>query len=226
MWRWPSLLWRRTVNGGWGDPHPVLICTFTFPLKVSIVMTSQNFRRCSSFLLPTSHLRLEFCVMGFLTKVSLPFLGLLIALQVRPPEVGPPSCSPHWPFSLIGATGSQGSGAPVGLRLHGTAFCSTGQLLGFLPAPHRRLPVRGLTCALWLSLCRTHPPAPGNAAAPERLEALKYQRIKKPKKSSKGSSKSKKRSGKWREAPRSSLSPLPAMITGLFASGPPTWGCL
>ncbi|MXQ88858.1 hypothetical protein E5288_WYG012198 [Bos mutus] len=40
----------------------------------------------------------------------------------------------------------------------------------------------------------THPPAPGNAAAPERLEALKYQRIKKPKKSSKGSSKSKKRS--------------------------------
>ncbi|KAJ1066146.1 hypothetical protein K5549_018273, partial [Capra hircus] len=41
---------------------------------------------------------------------------------------------------------------------------------------------------------RTHPPAPGNAAAPERLEALKYQRIKKPKKSSKGSSKSKKRS--------------------------------
>uniref|UniRef100_A0A8C9M903 Protein turtle homolog B n=1 Tax=Panthera tigris altaica TaxID=74533 RepID=A0A8C9M903_PANTA len=40
----------------------------------------------------------------------------------------------------------------------------------------------------------THPPAPGHAAAPERLEALKYQRIKKPKKSSKGSSKSKKRS--------------------------------
>ncbi|XP_034789977.3 protein turtle homolog B isoform X2 [Pan paniscus] len=40
----------------------------------------------------------------------------------------------------------------------------------------------------------TLPPAPGNAAAPERLEALKYQRIKKPKKSSKGSSKSKKRS--------------------------------
>ncbi|KAL8173700.1 UNVERIFIED_CONTAM: hypothetical protein K2H54_017048, partial [Gekko kuhli] len=31
-----------------------------------------------------------------------------------------------------------------------------------------------------------------NAAAPERLEALKYQRIKKPKKPSKGSSKSKK----------------------------------
>uniref|UniRef100_A0A5F8A254 Protein turtle homolog B n=1 Tax=Macaca mulatta TaxID=9544 RepID=A0A5F8A254_MACMU len=40
----------------------------------------------------------------------------------------------------------------------------------------------------------TLPPAPENAAAPERLEALKYQRIKKPKKSSKGSSKSKKRS--------------------------------
>ncbi|XP_041512913.1 protein turtle homolog B isoform X2 [Microtus oregoni] len=38
------------------------------------------------------------------------------------------------------------------------------------------------------------PPAPGNAAVPERLEALRYQRIKKPKKSSKGSSKSKKRS--------------------------------
>ncbi|KAB1255065.1 hypothetical protein Cadr_000028681 [Camelus dromedarius] len=46
---------------------------------------------------------------------------------------------------------------------------------------------------------RSHPlltqtPAPGNAAVPERLEALKYQRIKKPKKSSKGSSKSKRRS--------------------------------
>ncbi|XP_039352499.1 protein turtle homolog B isoform X7 [Mauremys reevesii] len=38
-------------------------------------------------------------------------------------------------------------------------------------------------------------PSPsGNAAAPERLEALKYQRIKKPKKSSKGSSKSRKQS--------------------------------
>ncbi|XP_028931247.1 protein turtle homolog B [Ornithorhynchus anatinus] len=40
----------------------------------------------------------------------------------------------------------------------------------------------------------TCPSASGNAAAPERLEALKYQRIKKPKKSTKGSSKSKRRS--------------------------------
>ncbi|XP_010001193.1 PREDICTED: protein turtle homolog B [Chaetura pelagica] len=38
------------------------------------------------------------------------------------------------------------------------------------------------------------PPSSGDAAAPERLEALKYQRIKKPKKSSKGSSKSGKQS--------------------------------
>ncbi|XP_014399136.1 PREDICTED: protein turtle homolog B, partial [Myotis brandtii] len=51
----------------------------------------------------------------------------------------------------------------------------------------------------------THPPAPGNAAAPERLEALKYQRIKKPKKSSKGSSKSKKRS----DGPASQAQQLP-----------------
>ncbi|XP_051690467.1 protein turtle homolog B isoform X1 [Oryctolagus cuniculus] len=51
------------------------------------------------------------------------------------------------------------------------------------PEPPTTLPTSG-----------TLPPAPGNAAAPERLEALKYQRIKKPKKSSKGSSKSKKRS--------------------------------
>lgn len=133
------------------------------------------------------------------------------------PRWAPRGCSSHWPFSLPGATESQGSGALVGLGLHGTALCPTGQLLGFLPAPLRRLPVRGLTRALCLSLCRTHPPAPGNAAAPERLEALKYQRIKKPKKSSKGSSKSKKRSGKWQEAPRSSLSTLPAIIMGLFA---------
>ena len=55
-----------------------------------------------------------------------------------------------------------------------------------------------LTCASLIVPSRTHPPAPGHAAAPERLEALKYQRIKKPKKSSKGSSKSKKRSGKRR----------------------------
>ncbi|KAK1328455.1 hypothetical protein QTO34_012028 [Cnephaeus nilssonii] len=54
-------------------------------------------------------------------------------------------------------------------------------------------------------LNRTHPPAPGNAAAPERLEALKYQRIKKPKKSSKGSSKSKKRS----DGPASQAQQLP-----------------
>ncbi|CAK7317270.1 Protein turtle homolog B [Vulpes lagopus] len=51
----------------------------------------------------------------------------------------------------------------------------------------------------------THPPAPGNAATPERLEALKYQRIKKPKKSSKGSSKSKKRS----DGPASQAQQLP-----------------
>lgn len=112
----------------------------------------------------------------------------------------------------------------MGPGLHGTALCPTGRLLGFLPAPLRRLPVRGLTRALRLSLCRTHPPAPGNAAAPERLEALKYQRIKKPKKSSKGSSKSKKRSGKWWEAPRSPLSTSPVMIVGLFPLGPPSLG--
>lgn len=51
------------------------------------------------------------------------------------------------------------------------------------PEPPTTLPTSGIL-----------PPAPGNAAVPERLEALRYQRIKKPKKSSKGSSKSKKRS--------------------------------
>ncbi|KAJ6656026.1 hypothetical protein lerEdw1_004431, partial [Lerista edwardsae] len=39
---------------------------------------------------------------------------------------------------------------------------------------------------------RKRPPPARNPAASERLEALKYQRIKKPKKPSKGSSKSKK----------------------------------
>lgn len=76
-----------------------------------------------------------------------------------------------------------------------------------------------LTCASLIVPSRTHPPAPGNAAAPERLEALKYQRIKKPKKSSKGSSKSKKRSGKWRIL----SSPLSADIVRLFGSGSHLW---
>lgn len=69
-----------------------------------------------------------------------------------------------------------------------------------------------LTCASPIFPSRTHPPAPGNAAAPERLEALKYQRIKKPKKSSKGSSKSKKRSGKWWRRPALSLPSSPCHL--------------
>lgn len=65
------------------------------------------------------------------------------------------------------------------------------------PIPHRGRPAArawpGATdgaCLLFLP--RKRPSPPGDAAAPERLEALKYQRIKKPKKSSKGSSKSRK----------------------------------
>ena len=79
------------------------------------------------------------------------------------------------------------------------------------PAPPPKLLVYELTCASPIVPSRTHPPAPGNAAAPERLEALKYQRIKKPKKSSKGSSKSKKRSGKCGAARHPSL-PTPTCL--------------
>ncbi|XP_069080556.1 protein turtle homolog B [Pleurodeles waltl] len=49
------------------------------------------------------------------------------------------------------------------------------------------------------------PPPPGIGAAPERLEALRYQRIKKPKKSTKGPSKSRKRS----DDSASQVQPLP-----------------
>lgn len=81
----------------------------------------------------------------------------------------------------------------LGLRSPGL-HPSMGQLFGFLPALFQSSLIWELTCASLIVPCRTLPPASGNAAAPERLEALKYQRIKKPKKSSKGSSKSKKRS--------------------------------
>ena len=91
------------------------------------------------------------------------------------------------------------------------ALPSPGQLLGFLQLLLQSSLVCVLTCASPIVPSRTHPPAPGNAAAPERLEALKYQRIKKPKKSSKGSSKSKKRSGKCGEACHPSL-PTPTCL--------------
>lgn len=77
---------------------------------------------------------------------------------------------------------------------------SMGSPLAFFQ-PSSKAPFWELTCASLIVPCRILPPAPGNAAVPERLEALRYQRIKKPKKSSKGSSKSKKRSGKWWEVP-------------------------
>uniref|UniRef100_A0A8C0EUT3 Immunoglobulin superfamily member 9B n=1 Tax=Bubo bubo TaxID=30461 RepID=A0A8C0EUT3_BUBBB len=67
------------------------------------------------------------------------------------------------------------------------------------PIPHRGHPEArtwpgAADGACLLFLPRKHPSPSGDAAAPERLEALKYQRIKKPKKSSKGSSKSRKQS--------------------------------
>lgn len=60
--------------------------------------------------------------------------------------------------------------------------------------PEARTWLRVSDGACLLFLPRKRPSPSGDAAAPERLEALKYQRIKKPKKSSKGSSKSRKQS--------------------------------
>ncbi|XP_017593845.1 PREDICTED: protein turtle homolog B [Corvus brachyrhynchos] len=65
--------------------------------------------------------------------------------------------------------------------------------IGRLPArsdPALKRDVAALDSSGWFS--RKCPSPPGDAAAPERFKALKYQRIKKPKKSSKGSSKSRK----------------------------------
>ena len=113
-------------------------------------------------------------------------------------------------FSLPGAAGRQVSRSCRGhLGLRRAVLCLLWvSYLAFFQLLFQSSLVRELTCASPIVPSRTHPPAPGNAAVPERLEALKYQRIKKPKKSSKGSSKSKKRSGKCREAPCSSLPTL------------------
>lgn len=84
-------------------------------------------------------------------------------------------------------------------------------------------------CLLFLS--RKRPSPSGDAAAPERLEALKYQRIKKPKKSSKGSSKNRKQSSECEDptvpssvpsVPRGQLRLVPAgSSTGLVSGLPP-----
>lgn len=85
-------------------------------------------------------------------------------------------------------------------------------------------------CLLFLS--RKRPSPSGDAAAPERLEALKYQRIKKPKKSSKGSSKNRKQSSECEDptvpssvpsVPRGQLRLVPAgsstgLVSGLLPS--------
>lgn len=123
----------------------------------------------------------------------------------RAAAVGAPATGPQW-ASLLWPRATLLLHLALPLRHQGTPWMCL----------DRRLPLGGwgrshsgqspqqpyLLQAIWAVLSRQAspqlnrilPPAPGNAAVPERLEALRYQRIKKPKKSSKGSSKSKKRS--------------------------------
>lgn len=170
-------------------------------------------------------------VMGLTIKVSLsPFLRVFwlfyrfLSTWDRPPDAG----TFYWVFSLPEAIERQVSRNHCGYL----GLCSPGlhpsmgQLFGFLPALFQSSLTWELTCTSLIVPCRTLPPASGNAAAPERLEALKYQRIKKPKKSSKGSSKSKKRSGKWWEAPAPLFPPFLLSWVLSFRSRIPTLGFL
>lgn len=188
---WAYLSWGAggTVRGGVALPPTPLICPCTFHLKVLTVMV-QELKTQKLLSSPRCLPQLGGRMTGSpLKPVSLPLPGL------------------WWP----GRWASRCRSSPLGLSLPGAAgrqVSSPGQLLGFLQLLLQSSLVCELTCASPIVPSRTHPPAPGNAAAPERLEALKYQRIKKPKKSSKGSSKSKKRSGKCGAARHPSLPTL------------------
>nr|XP_032658295.1 protein turtle homolog B isoform X3 [Chelonoidis abingdonii] len=99
-----------------------------------------------------------------------------------------PSYRPAMAFTSL-ATGYPSSQCP---SLPGDSM----DVFGQIPSPRRAGEeiLRPEPTQTTLSTSGEHPSPSGNAAAPERLEALKYQRIKKPKKSSKGSSKSRKQS--------------------------------
>ncbi|XP_050777491.1 protein turtle homolog B isoform X3 [Gopherus flavomarginatus] len=99
-----------------------------------------------------------------------------------------PSYRPAMAFTSL-ATGYPSSQCP---SLPGDSM----DVFGQIPSPRRAGEeiLRPEPTQTTLSTSGERPSPSGNAAAPERLEALKYQRIKKPKKSSKGSSKSRKQS--------------------------------
>ncbi|NXD11043.1 TUTLB protein, partial [Nothocercus nigrocapillus] len=91
-------------------------------------------------------------------------------------------------FAALGTgySGSQGSSVPA----------DTVDVFGEIPSPRRASEeiLRPEPPPTTVAASGKRPSPSRDAAAPERLEALKYQRIKKPKKSSKGSSKSRKQS--------------------------------
>ncbi|XP_053852990.1 protein turtle homolog B isoform X2 [Vidua macroura] len=98
-----------------------------------------------------------------------------------------PSFRPTTAFTPVGTgfSNSQGSSLPV----------DTMDVFGDIPSPRRadeEILQPEPTSTTTVAATGKRPSPPGDTAAPERLEALKYQRIKKPKKSSKGSSKSRK----------------------------------
>ncbi|OPJ68158.1 turtle-like protein B isoform E [Patagioenas fasciata monilis] len=99
-----------------------------------------------------------------------------------------PSYRPATAFTPVatGYSGSQGSSLPV----------DTMDVFGDIPSPRRAGEeiLQPEPTSTTVAATGKRPSPSGDAAAPERLEALKYQRIKKPKKSSKGSSKSRKQS--------------------------------
>ncbi|CAM9825101.1 unnamed protein product [Bubo scandiacus] len=110
------------------------------------------------------------------------------SLDTRCSRGGSPSYRPTATFASLatGYSGSQGSSLPV----------DTMDVFGDIPSPRRAGEeiLQPEPTSTTVAATGKHPSPSGDAAAPERLEALKYQRIKKPKKSSKGSSKSRKQS--------------------------------
>ncbi|NXY78473.1 TUTLB protein, partial [Glareola pratincola] len=100
------------------------------------------------------------------------------------PSYRPTAAAAAFASLATGYSGSQGSSLPA----------DTVDVFGDIPSPRRAGEeiLQPEPTSTTVAATGKRPSPSGDAAAPERLEALKYQRIKKPKKSSKGSSKSRK----------------------------------
>lgn len=81
--------------------------------------------------------------MGSLLKVSLPFLGLLIAQQARPPEVATPEAAALTGLSPSQAQQGAGIGSPRGSGTPWNRSLSDGPALGLSSSPASKAPRLG-----------------------------------------------------------------------------------